>query len=140
MVPVGTTSGKRIRCRAACCSVDLRGKALVRPLNPKQTTAMESRATAFLNGHVFDGRRHLPRHGVLVREGRIVAVLAEADLRSRLDADPAGTDVVDLAGGVVLPGFQDAHVHPVQGGVERLRCDLTGLHSAEEYLRGIGAY
>src|SRR4051794_17010760 len=99
-----------------------------------------SRATAFVNGHVFDGRRYLPRHGVLVRDGRIVTVLAEADLRSRLDGDLARVEVVDLAGGVVLPGFQDAHVHPVQAGVERLRCDLTGQHSAEEHLQAVGAY
>src|SRR3954468_5236750 len=99
-----------------------------------------SRATAFVNGHVFDGRRYLPRHGVLVRDGRVVTVLAEADLRSRLNGDLVGAEVVNLAGGLVLPGFQDAHVHPVQGGVERLRCDLTELHTGEEYLQGIGAY
>ena len=38
---------------------------------------------------------------------------------------PDGAEVVDLAGGLLAPGFVDAHVHPVQGGLERLRCDLS---------------
>ena len=36
------------------------------------------------------------------------------------------TEVVDLAGRLLLPGFQDAHVHPVPAGLELGRCDLTG--------------
>ena len=78
----------------------------------------------FRNGHVFDGRTYLRGHGLAVADGRVVAVVPEADLGAY--AAP-GAEVVDLAGGVVQPGFQDAHVHPVQGGVERLRCDLSGL-------------
>ena len=91
----------------------------------------------FRNGHVFDGRTHLPGHGLAVADGRVVAVVPDDDL----DAYAApGAEVVDLAGGVVQPGFQDAHVHPVQGGVERLRCDLSGLATPGEYLAAVQAY
>jgi predicted amidohydrolase YtcJ len=48
-----------------------------------------------------------------VHDGRIAALDADAlEL-----ADTAG-DVVDLAGGALLPGFGDGHVHPLWGGVE----------------------
>ena len=50
------------------------------------------------------------------------------------------TRVVDLAGGLVSPGFTDAHVHPIQGGLERLRCDLSEHETREEYLAAIKAY
>ena len=30
---------------------------------------------------------------------------------------------------MLVPGFQDAHVHPVGGGVDLLQCDLHDLHS-----------
>ena len=50
------------------------------------------------------------------------------------------TEVVDLAGRMLVPGFQDAHVHPVGGGVDMLQCDLHDLSTAEEYLRAIGEY
>jgi predicted amidohydrolase YtcJ len=98
---------------------------------------MRIASLVFRNGHVFDGRRHLPRHGLAVAHGRVVAVVPDEDLEAY--AAP-GAEVVDLAGGVVQPGFQDAHVHPVQGGVERLRCDLSGLSTPEQYLVAVKAY
>jgi predicted amidohydrolase YtcJ len=36
----------------------------------------------------------------------------------------SGTEVVDLVGRLLLPGFVDAHAHPLWGGLERLTCDL----------------
>jgi predicted amidohydrolase YtcJ len=43
------------------------------------------------------------------------------------------TEVVDLAGGALLPGFQDAHIHAVIGGVQQLGCDLAGVHHIQDY-------
>lgn len=37
----------------------------------------------------------------------------------------------------LLPGFHDAHVHPVAGGLERLACDLVGLTTADEYVHAV---
>ncbi|MFG3283565.1 amidohydrolase [Streptomyces sp. NPDC048111] len=50
------------------------------------------------------------------------------------------TEVVDLAGKLLVPGFQDAHVHPVSAGLELARCDLTGLHTADETLAAVRSY
>ncbi|MFI9245382.1 amidohydrolase [Streptomyces sp. NPDC053086] len=50
------------------------------------------------------------------------------------------TEVVDLAGRLLLPGFQDAHVHPVPAGLELSRCDLTGATTAEETVAAVRAY
>ena len=91
----------------------------------------------FRNGGVYDGHRHLPRHGLVVAGGRVAAVVPEADLAAY---DGPGSVTVDLAGGLVLPGFQDAHVHPVQAGVERSRCDLSGLDTRDEHLVSVRAY
>src|SRR3982751_3962010 len=89
--------------------------------------------TAFVNGSVFDGRHHLgPTAAVLVVDGRIAAV-GDGEV-------PSGADVVDLDGGLLSPGFVDAHVHAVQGGLERTRCDLTVGSTREDYLRIIGEY
>lgn len=92
----------------------------------------------FRNGPVFraDAARSFAR-GVAVRDGHIVAVGGDAQLAPFLrDAD----DVVDLEGRLLLPGFVDAHVHPVFGGVERLRCDLTGATKADDYQRLVSAH
>ncbi|HLN79124.1 MAG TPA: amidohydrolase [Nocardioidaceae bacterium] len=96
---------------------------------------MSARAVVFRNGGVFDGRRHRRGVGVVAKAGRITSVGDDA----ALDVPP-GSEEVDLAGGLVLPGFQDAHVHPVQGGLERLRCDLSGLDTREGYLAAVRAY
>jgi predicted amidohydrolase YtcJ len=98
---------------------------------------MQPVPTIFRGGHVFDGGHHRPGHGAVVAAGRVVAVVPEQDLDEHV---VPGARVVDLAGGLLLPGFQDAHVHPVQGGVERLRCDLTGLGTREEYLAAVRHY
>ena len=69
------------------------------------------------------------------RDGRLVARGPDA-----LDLIGAGTVVHDAGSGVFVPGFIDAHVHPVQGGLERMRCDLTEGRTAEEYLAAVDAY
>ena len=48
-----------------------------------------------------------------------------------------GTEVVELEGGMGLPGFQDAHVHPAIGGAELGECPITKLMSAAAVLDSI---
>ncbi|MFF2502854.1 amidohydrolase [Streptomyces sp. NPDC058067] len=73
---------------------------------------------------------------VAVRGEHIVAV-GHDEVRELIG--PA-TEVVDLAGKLLIPGFQDAHAHPVGGGMEMGQCDLSGATTLEEYRRLISAY
>ena len=87
----------------------------------------------FRDGTLFDGYRHIGRGDVLV--GR------RADRRGR----PRGSRLAPTRsstsqGGLLSPGFVDAHVHPIQGGLERLRCDLSEQSTREEYLATIRQY
>jgi predicted amidohydrolase YtcJ len=91
----------------------------------------------FTGGPVYLGNPARSRAtAVAVRRDRIIAVGHEelGDL-----AGP-GTEVVDLRGRLLIPGFQDAHVHPVGGGLELARCDLTGALSHEDYRERITSY
>lgn len=72
---------------------------------------------------------------VAVRDGIIVAI--DADLSAWRGPD---TEVVDLAGGMLHAGFVDAHIHPIQGGLERLSCDLSEGASLDDYARIITDY
>ena len=90
-------------------------------------------------GAAFDGHTYRPGHGVVVAGGRVRAVAPDADLASYV-ATGERVEEVDLAGGLVLPGFQDAHVHPVQGGLLRLRCDLAELETREDSLEAVASY
>ena len=89
--------------------------------------------TLFRGGSVFDGSRHLGSGELLVEDGRVVEV-------GRSLARSGGAETVDLAGGLVAPGFVDAHVHVVQGGLERLRCDLSEGSTREDYLQTVAGY
>lgn len=55
----------------------------------------------------------IPNGALLVRDGLIEAVGCSEEIQGRL---PNECEVVDAAGRVVLPGFVDAHAHPVFGG------------------------
>ncbi|GAB4586356.1 amidohydrolase [Nocardia sp. IFM 10818] len=71
-----------------------------------------------------------------VTRDRISAV-GHAEVREYIGPQ---TEVVDLAGRALLPGFQDAHVHAAAAGIELGECDLTGTTELAEYLRRIAAY
>ena len=48
--------------------------------------------------------------------------------------------VIDLSGRMVLPGFQDSHVHLISGGIELELCNLNGLATKEEIFKKIQDY
>jgi predicted amidohydrolase YtcJ len=64
---------------------------------------------------------------VAVRGGRVAAVGPERELAAL--RGPA-TRVLRLDGGLVLPGFQDAHVHTAASGLELAQCDLHEVEPA----------
>ena len=74
---------------------------------------------------------------VAVKGGRIAAVGTNREIR-----DLAGprTRVVDLGGCMVLPGFQDAHVHPLDSGRSAALCNLHDLAGREAYAAAITRY
>ena len=91
----------------------------------------------FRNGTLFDGHRHLGSGAVVVEGGRIVEVGPEAALET---LPGPRVEEIDLAGGLLAPGFVDAHVHPIQGGLERLRCDLSPHETREQYVAAVADY
>lgn len=84
-----------------------------------------------VNATIFDGHEVLDADTLTVTDGVLTAVGAGA-----------GTEphrIIDAAGGLVTPGFVDAHAHPVFAGVEALALDLTGAADADETLALIRA-
>ncbi len=76
-----------------------------------------------------------PTDAVAVVDGRIVAFGHDARaLRG------AGTEIVDLAGGSLLPAFRDGHLHPLAGGAESLDCDLVDAVDVDDVLARVAAF
>jgi predicted amidohydrolase YtcJ len=80
-----------------------------------------------------------PASAVAVVGGRIEAIGHAAD-RDIQDLIGPATDVVDLRGRALLPGFQDAHVHPEFAGVTMVSCNLMGSASLDEALARISDF
>ncbi len=71
----------------------------------------------------------LREEAIAVREGRIQAVGKNAEIEKLKGPQ---TQVVDLGGRFVMPGFNDAHMHLADAGLQKLSVDLTGVKSLDE--------
>jgi predicted amidohydrolase YtcJ len=68
----------------------------------------------FVNGHVMTGElNQRPASAVAVREGRIVAAGSDSDVK---EWGGPSTEVIDLKGRTMAPGFNDSHCHPMYVG------------------------
>ena len=72
-----------------------------------------------------------------VRDGRIVAVGGEADVQGLIGPS---TEVVELDGRALLPGFVDAHTHFLVGGFKLAGVQLRDAATPDDFAARIGAF
>lgn len=97
---------------------------------PAQTPAAEAADLVIRDARVYTLNPAQPwAEAVAVRDGIIVAVGSADDMAALTGAD---TRVISQPGGMVLPGFQDAHVHPYTSGLDHFDCSLDILPSTVE--------
>jgi predicted amidohydrolase YtcJ len=101
--------------------------------------------TIYLNGNIYTGvRADLPKPTLEIARVQAIAVKGDRILSIGTDAQikgvkGKGTQVVDLAGRFVMPGFNDAHMHLAAGGLEKTRVNLIGVKSLDEMKARIAA-
>jgi predicted amidohydrolase YtcJ len=105
---------------------------------PQAPTTHPIAELALRNGAVYtvDDSRSWAQ-AVAIRDGRIVYVGTDEGLKAHVGPE---TQVVDLGGRMLMPGFQDSHIHPIGAGVEANACDLNGLETVDEYISAIKKY
>src|SRR5262249_17903598 len=86
--------------------------------------------------HTVDSARPSAQ-AVAVKDGLIVRVGSDAEIRKM--ATPA-TRVIDAGGRLVLPGFNDAHVHLVRGAEELVGVDLRPATDVREMAARLHAF
>ncbi|MFJ9447551.1 amidohydrolase [Kitasatospora sp. NPDC101235] len=91
----------------------------------------------FTHGPVHTGDAARTRASALAVTGERITAVGHDEVRELIGPR---TEVVDLTGKLLLPGFQDAHIHAVGGGSELAACDLTGTVGVTDYLARIRAY
>jgi predicted amidohydrolase YtcJ len=91
----------------------------------------------FIHGNVYTGivanasfQGIKREHALAIRGDRVEAVGSEADI---LKLKGPESQVIDLGGHFLMPGFNDAHLHLASGGFERLTVNLVGVKSLTEF-------
>ena len=92
----------------------------------------------FLGGPVWTGVPGAPMgEAVAIRDGKITAVGTAQEIRRRIGPE---TEVVELSGRMVAPGFIDSHTHFIPGGFQLSSVDLRDAATPEEFARRIGEF
>jgi len=104
------------------------------------TAVAQTAEIIFTNADIYAGGRFAtpgdaftatdgPRaKSIAVANGKIVAIGGDEVLTHK----GPKTQVVDLGGKFVMPGFNDAHCHLANGGQAKLEVDLVGVRSLDE--------
>ncbi len=100
--------------------------------------AQPAASLVLVNGKIWTVNEQQPRAEAVACIGsRIVAVGSNSDIRKWIGP---GTQVIDLTGKLVVPGFNDAHVHFFNGGEDLAKVQLRNTKSEAEFRERIAAF
>lgn len=93
---------------------------------------------AFINGKVYTVNEKRPyAEAVITRGGKIFFVGSTREAQKLITPE---TEVTDLKGRLMLPGFIDNHVHFINGGFYLLGVDLRHAKTTEEFKNTLKDY
>ena len=93
---------------------------------------------AFINGKIYTVSENQPyAEAVIVEGNKIKFVGTTKEARKHIDAS---TEIIDLEGKLMLPGFNDSHLHFTSGGSYLLGINLRPARSKEEFVEIIEEY
>jgi predicted amidohydrolase YtcJ len=93
--------------------------------------------TLYLHGNIYTQSTPTRAQALAVTNSTIVAIGSDAEIQKL--AGPH-TQVIDLAGAFVMPGFNDAHTHIAAAGQQKLTVDLDNTPSLADMLERIRTY
>jgi len=88
-------------------------------------------------GRVWPGKGLPEAAAIAIRGERVVAVGPDAEVAPLIGP---GTRIVELRGRLVVPGFNDAHVHFLDGGFGLLSVDLRPARDEADLARRLGEH
>lgn len=93
---------------------------------------------AFINAKVYTVNEKQPvAEAVVIESNKIIFVGTNAEASKMIDSN---TEVIDLKGKFLMPGFIDNHVHFISGGHYLLGIDLRPAQSTNEFKRILKDY
>jgi predicted amidohydrolase YtcJ len=118
-----------------CCFAPLQAQ---NPAGGETPAALGPKADViFVHANVYTGvpanaqfSSILRQEAIAVRGDRVQAVGKNVDIQKLKGPQ---TQVIDLGGHFVMPGFNDAHLHLADAGLQKLNVDLTGVKTLDEF-------
>lgn len=105
-------------------------------IQPNIYTMAQTNTKAFINGKIYTVNEKQPyAEMVMTNENKIIYVG-----KTNLNIIDAQTSVFDLEGKLMLPGFNDSHLHFTSGGSYLLGINLRPALSKEEFVKIIEEY
>jgi predicted amidohydrolase YtcJ len=108
---------------------------------PSTATSGPKADVIFIHANVYTGvpanaqfSSILREEAIAVRGDRIQAVGKNVEIEK---LKGPSTQVVDLGGRFVMPGFNDAHLHLADAGLQKLNVDLTGVKTLDEFRKRV---
>ena len=114
----------------------------MRPVASQTSAASGPKADViFIHANVYTGVPATSQFGstmreeaIAVRGDRIQAVGKNTDIEKLKGPQ---TQVIDLGGHFVMPGFNDAHLHLADAGSQKLSVDLIGVRTLDEFRKRV---
>jgi predicted amidohydrolase YtcJ len=113
-----------MRLSAACLSILL-------SIGLTSACAQQSADLIFVHGKVWTGIASQPLVEAVAIQGEHIVAIGASDAMLKLAAP--GATIVELKGRLLLPGFNDAHVHVPWGGEQLISVHLTDAASQAEF-------
>ena len=111
--------------------------ALAQNASPAPAESKPKADIIFVHANVYTGVPATSQFGstmreeaIAVRGDRIQAVGRTLEIQKRKGPQ---TQVIDLGGHFVMPGFNDAHLHLADAGLQTLNVDLSGVKTLDEF-------
>lgn len=100
------------------------------------TTMAQTTRKAFINGKIYTVNEKQPYAEMVMTDGNKITYVGKTNLNI-IDTQ---TSVYDLEGKLMLPGFNDSHLHFTSGGSYLLGINLRPALSKEEFVEIIQSY
>ncbi|OHU85101.1 MULTISPECIES: amidohydrolase [Pseudoalteromonas] len=117
-----------LSCTLSGCS---EGGSTSKPSTSEVVTSTEA-SMVFVNAQVYTVNTKQPwAEAVAIQGNKIVYVGSDTQAQSYITER---TEVIDLKGKMLMPGFHDVHIHPLESASEVTQFTLPGYASEDEYI------
>jgi predicted amidohydrolase YtcJ len=116
----------------ASCSSAKEQKSTEKIANTSENIATQ----VFKNGAIYTVNEQQPwAEAIAIKDNKIIFVGSNNELKGYIDSN---TQVTDLAGKMMMPGFHDVHIHPIESASENTQFSLNSDETnAENFIADI---